>query len=85
MRSDKGAKKADRADSPPRLGSCAEFRLIVSKAWDSEATAEEVRRLEDHLRGCGRCRAMSKRMRSFFTALDQAVDHVLPDQTPRRP
>jgi predicted anti-sigma-YlaC factor YlaD len=78
------ADDASLKDRAPREGSCAEYRLIVSKAWDGEATAREVQRLESHLRACERCRKMAKRMRSFFTAMDQAVDHCFPEETPRK-
>lgn len=74
-----------RKERPPAEGTCAEYRLIVSKAWDGEADDDEVRRLEEHLGVCERCRGTARRMRTFFATLEKAVEHLFPEETPRSP
>lgn len=71
---------ANEQEPPSR---CAEYRLIMSKGWDEEATPTELRLLEEHLRVCSGCRDSTRRMRSFLTAMERVIDELSTEDTPR--
>ncbi|HZD54805.1 MAG TPA: anti-sigma factor [Candidatus Aquicultoraceae bacterium] len=48
---------------------CAEIRELISAWLDGEASPEEVRRVEEHLGACAKCRAVAGRMRALGTAV----------------
>jgi hypothetical protein len=55
---------------------CREIQEMISAYVDSEASPEEVRRVEEHLGQCGECRTAEKRMRSLDVAVARAEGDV---------
>lgn len=58
---------------------CAEIRETISAWLDGEASTEEVRKLEEHLATCGKCRSVAKRSQALGTALLRMEAPVPPD------
>ena len=51
-----------------------DIELYISRVWDGDLSPEEIRSLEEHLRGCPECAARSKRFLSFLARLGQFTD-----------
>jgi anti-sigma factor RsiW len=51
-----------------------EARLLVSRAWDGEVGAEELRALSEHLQACAACAAAAERMRAFLGKIDDLLE-----------
>jgi anti-sigma factor RsiW len=51
----------------------AHAKLLVSKAWDGEVSAEETRALTEHLGRCPSCLREAERMRAFMKRLDDLL------------
>ena len=61
--------------------SCESYELLISCAMDDESTAEESRRLEEHLAACASCRAQQKKFENVNQAvfsLGQSESEILP-------
>lgn len=49
-------------------------RLLVSKAWDGEVTAEELRALSEHLLACAECAEAAERMQAFLGRVEDLLE-----------
>lgn len=58
---------------------CRDIREMISAYVDGEASAEEARRVEEHIGQCGTCRTAEKRMRALGTATARMEGPVSPD------
>lgn len=50
-----------------------EARLLVSKAWDGEVSADELRALSEHLQACPECADAAERMRAFLGRIEDLL------------
>lgn len=62
-----GAKRTSKALSHE------EARMLVSKAWDGEVSADELRMLSEHLQACAECAEAAGRMRAFLGKVDDLL------------
>lgn len=58
---------------------CRDIREMISAYVDGEASAEEARRVEEHIGQCGMCRTAEKRMRALGVAAARTEGAVPPD------
>jgi anti-sigma factor RsiW len=58
---------------------CRELRERISISIDGEASTEEARLVEEHLEGCGECRAIERKMRAVGTGVARAEGVVPTD------
>jgi len=48
-------------------------KLLVSRAWDGEVSAEELRLLSEHLQACAECAEAAERMRAFLGKVEDLL------------
>lgn len=58
---------------------CREAKELLSALLDGEASAEETRRVEEHLAGCAGCKAVERRMRALDGAIVRTGTEISPD------
>lgn len=58
---------------------CREAEELLSACLDGEATAEDSRRVEEHLAGCAGCKAVERRMRALDAAIARTETEVSSD------